>query len=332
VPGLAARFPGLADDAWPPAPALSQWLNRARRRSFAPTGFEHAALSLFEVSTSGHDLPIAPFAYLSDIGRAPKGQCWCADLVHLRADTRGLILFEAATCRVSPKELHALFVLLRDFLADSEWCLEAGDGPRWYLRGPEGQDLQTTPLSGVRGRHVAEYLPRGRDAAEWLRRNNEMQMLLHGHPLNRERANRGLPILNSLWISGGGQLPAPARTPFTRIHGDRPLLCGLGRWSRCTTAALPPDATALLGALEPAERGLLLLDGLELPAAYGEVRQWCSAVEEYERIWFAPLLQALSRGRLQRLTLMPLNGQLYRLARADLWRLWRRRRSWHIDM
>jgi hypothetical protein len=332
VPGLAARFPGLADDAWPAAPALSRWLSRARRGALPAGGLERSSLALFEVGASNDALPVAPFAYLGDTGRSPPGYCWCADLVHLRADTQGLILFEAATCRVSPEERRALFVLLREFLIECGWQLEEGDPLRWYLRGPGAGDLQTTPLSEVRGQSVAGYLPRGKGAAAWLKRSNEVQMLLHSHPVNRARADRGLPVLNSLWISGGGRLPAPRQTPFTRILGDSPLLRGLGLWSGAATAGLPQDPGTLLAGLQPTDRALLLLDGLELPAGYGDLREWLRVVEEYERSWLEPLLQALSRGGLRRLSLVPGNGQRYRLTRAALWRPWRRSRPWHIHM
>ena len=42
---------------------------------------------------------------------------------------------------------------------------------------------------------------------------NEVQVLLHQHPLNAARQTRGLPPVNSVWFWGAGRLPAPGPSP-----------------------------------------------------------------------------------------------------------------------
>lgn len=328
VPGLAAQFPGIADEAFPAAPALSKWLGRADREPFSAAGMEQAALALFEVAYAGDCAPLAPFSYLADTGHPPSGCCWCIDPVHLRADTHGLILFDAATFQLSGQERQALFVTLRDFLSEAGWRLESGATQRWYLHGLTQDQLQTTLLSRVCGKPVGDYLPRGSAAAEWMQRSNEMQMLLHSHPVNRERAARGLPAVNSVWISGGGILPESGQRVFDRVYSDHPLLRGLGLWSGCGAQPLPQDADALV--LDPGagQRMLLVADACLPAAAYGDVQRWGEVVARYERDWFAPLLQALARRRVQDLRLIALNGYSYRLRRPDLWRFWRRDVCW----
>ena len=328
MPGLAAHFTGVADDVFPAAPALSRWLARAAVEPFAADGMEQAALALFSVTPAGHGLPVAPFRYLADSGRAPAGCCWCVDPVHLRADTHGLILFDAATCRLSEAERQALFVTLRDFLSETDWRLEASDSQNWYLHGLSQDQLHTTLLSRVCGKPVSDYLPRGRAAAQWMQRSNEMQMLLHRHAVNQERVARGLPALNSVWISGGGVLPEARRAPFAQVYCDDPLLRGLALWSGAATDSPPHDAGGLPPGPAAGRRVLLVLDACLAAAAYGDAQQWSEIVARYERDWFAPLLQALSARRLQALELVALNGYRYRLRRGDLWRFWRRSVRW----
>ncbi len=328
MPGLAAHFAGVADDVFPAAPALSRWLARAAAEPFAAAAMEQAALALFGVAAAGDDTPVAPFRYLADTGRAPAGCCWCVDPVHLRADTQGLILFDAASCRASEPERQALYVTLRDFLAETDWRLETSDSHNWYLHGLEQDQLHTTLLSQVCGKPVSDYLPRGRAAAQWMQRSNEMQMVLHRHPVNQERAARGLPALNSVWISGGGVLPEARPATFAQVYSDDPLLRGLALWSGATSDPPPHDAGGLLPAHAAGQRMLLVLEGCLAAVAYGAAQQWSEVVARYERDWFAPLLQAQSARRLQALELVALNGYRYRLRRGDLWRFWRRTVRW----
>ena len=328
MPGLAAHFGGVADDVFPAAPALSRWLARAAAEPFTAVAMEQAALALFGVASAGHGPTVAPFRYLADTGHAPAGCCWCVDPVHLRADTRGLILFDAVSCRLSEPEREALFVTLRDFLSETDWCLETTDSHNWYLHGLAQDQLHTTPLSQVCGKPVSDYLPRGRAAVQWMQRSNEMQMLLHSHPVNQERAARRLPAVNSVWISGGGVLPEARRAPFGQVYSDDPLLRGLALWSGAASDPPPSNASGLLPGPATGRRMLLVREACLAAAAYGDAQQWSEVVVRYERDWFAPLLQALSERRLQALELVALNGYRYHLRRRDLWRFWRRAVRW----
>jgi hypothetical protein len=57
-------------------------------------------------------------------------------------------------------------------------------------------------------------MPRSPQAAPLRRLQNEMQMLLYTHPVNDARAARGVPPVNSFWLSGTGALTT-VRTPAT---------------------------------------------------------------------------------------------------------------------
>ncbi len=148
-----------------PAPALSRLLSRAARQPCPAATAEHAALSLFGVDADETRLPVAPFRYFGEFGEAPSGYCLNADPVHLRADTHGLILFDASTLGVSDAESEALSLALAEYFAGHGWSLQAGSAQRWYLTGRDAGDLLTTPLAQVSGKTVERYLPRGPGAA-----------------------------------------------------------------------------------------------------------------------------------------------------------------------
>jgi hypothetical protein len=78
----------------------------------------------------------------------------------------------------------------------------------WVAELPEAADLEGCSLALAEGLNVEHYLPQGQQARVWRRILNEIQMLWHDHPVNRQRqALRQMPV-NALWF--GGRL-APRR-------------------------------------------------------------------------------------------------------------------------
>ena len=70
-------------------------------------------------------------------------------------------------------------------------------------------------------------------AKRWRKLQNEIQMLWHIGPVNEERGQRGMPSINSIWISGIGKLndvQAPALLKQSqRLIGSHPILAGLSK-------------------------------------------------------------------------------------------------------
>jgi hypothetical protein len=302
---------------------LCKWLSRGNKQGFPARNLEQAVLSAFDIPPADNECPAAPFSLLGASGEAPTGYCLYATPVHLRTDSSGLILFDASTLSISPEENQALAATAAELLAEDGWRLDARYPPHWYLSGGQPQRLFTTPLSRVQGRNVGGFLPVGEDASAWLRRINEIQMLMHAHPVNQRRAARGLPVVNSVWIWGGGVLPDHSGSHFSRVVADDALTRGLGRWSESPCEVVPDDAPLAINRMHRGERMLVVLERCGQPANYGKFEQWNQAVEWCERYWFAPLLDALARGRVQSLQLLALNGIRYTLRARDLWRFWR---------
>lgn len=328
APGLAEGFAGYAADAFTKAPALSRFLSRSRRQAFAARSLEEAALSLFRHRAGQAGLPVAPYSYLAETGHAPEGYCLRADPVHLQVDAGGLILFDASTFPFSKEESQALSDCVATFLSENGWHLNANHPRRWYLCGGNSQQLTTLPLSLVRGKSVGELLPHGQDASEWLSRCNEIQMLMASHPVNRQRAARGLPLVNSLWIWGGGMLADKSGRCYSKVFANDVFVRGLGIRDQACCESAPQHAQALLNGIETGDRTLLVLDGCSAAAAYQDFPHWNEAVERYEQQWFAPLLRALVTRQLQSLELLPLNGYRYRMVFRQAWQLWKRSRSY----
>jgi hypothetical protein len=297
------------------------WLRRATIDNFAATLTEQAVATLCGLGDASP--PVAALSYLDDFGELPNGYCLRADPVHLRTDTGGLILFDSASFELGAAESRALVDTLAGHLAVDGWTLAHRDPRRWYLVGERPQELVTTALPALRGTPVPACSFTGTDAPVWTARLNELQMLMHNHPVNQARAARGQVPVNSLWLWGGGEAPAPAAADCSRVLGDNPFARGCARY--CDLPAGPPGARAADTLPAAGERQLVVLEDCRTAAAYDDFAGWQTALQRLEHDWFAVLLRALRTGRLERLDLLPLNGRRYCLPRRRLLAVWKGR-------
>lgn len=245
------------------------------------------------------------------------GRWLCADPVGLRFAREHLLLVGAAELAISAAEAGELVAgLNREFRDIGQF--EVATPERWYLRPARPATAHFAPLAQVLGRPVAMFMPEGGDAAQWHRWINEIQVWLHNHPLNRAREEAGEPLVNSLWPWGGGAPAVPAAAPAPTVCADDPLVRGLARAAGARIAADP---------FAPAEDRLVYLERVHHCALRMDLDGWRAALEELERTLFVPLLEALRKGRIQRLALRSPGERAsleLDLARPALWPFWRR--------
>jgi hypothetical protein len=119
----------------------------------------------------------------------------------------------------------------------------------WLASGSVFKQLPTASLERARGARVDRWMPRQPQAQALRRLQNEMQMLLYTHPINDARAAKGLPTINSFWISGTGELPSAAAPIAEKsecsVHHD------------LRTAALEDHAAGWLAAWQTLDTTLL---------------------------------------------------------------------------
>ncbi|MDH2915497.1 MAG: hypothetical protein PXX77_01330, partial [Gallionella sp.] len=145
---------------------------------------------------------VAPVRAVAD-GLIVGAEHWmCADPVHLQLQQSQVILQPEVKC--GAEESAALCAELNRHFEQDGLMFIASDPQRWYVRSAANSDVATTPLRVAAWRDVKAYQPEGKDALRWRSLANEIQMLLHEHPVNTAREARGLPTINSLWLWGGG--------------------------------------------------------------------------------------------------------------------------------
>ena len=313
--------------------ALDRLLDRARHvpgtnaddslEALAFRAFGHAA------PHAGTDWPVAAFTALLDLDLEAEEGSRCrlrADPVHLRPDIDDLVLFDAADIDVSPYEAEALARTVNGALGPGGPRIDAAHPHRWYVVLDSPVRIATTPLSRVAGAGVSEALPRGPDAARWHRWMNEVQMALHECPVNVERERRHAAPVNSVWVWGAGSLPPAggAPVPFVRVWADDALLCGLARHCGVERGPSPAGAREWLAGDPRPGVHLATFDALYPAVRRADADAWREGVGRLSRSWALPLLDALDRGAVARVSLHDERGHRFSATRRGRFR-WRRR-------
>ncbi|OGT84700.1 MAG: hypothetical protein A3H91_04960 [Gammaproteobacteria bacterium RIFCSPLOWO2_02_FULL_61_13] len=321
IPGMLTRNPNLIGKLGALAlPALQRLLARGRRDTQAWPGIDAWLLERFCVERQ-EDWPSAPFALLGE-GKAPGDACWAhAEPVSLRADRDRLLLADAALLKIQADEARAMVATIEGHFGEA-LRLTVAAPERWYARLATPPRGETTPLAAVAGNQITP----GQGAMGWHVLMNEMQMLLHEHPLNQAREARGELPLNGIWLWGAGKL-APASTQFKSMAGGHPLALGLARHAGIAARALPASAGRWVSSVASQGIHVCVHDGLLAAANQGDFTLWLDTLARLEHDWFAPLHEALEAGRIGMVTLSL--GGARTLAsietiRQDLRRFWRR--------
>jgi hypothetical protein len=296
---------------------LRRWLSRADVASRPRSGFTEILCAANGLVTGGES-PVAPLSLLGE-GEVPGDWHWLrADPVHLRAERNDLILIDASQLNVRKPEAEAMIESLdRHFAAEGLRFL-ALTPSRWYVRLPGPASLKATPPEQAAGKSIDRLLPSGEDALLFHRRANEAQMLMHDHPVNLARAERGEAPINSVWFWGAGRLPHCPTAPAMHWWADDPFVIGLARCAGSRRDPLPANGSTWLHAAGTGTHALVL-PRLPGPA---EQRQL-----EIERAWLKPLATAVLRGEIGTATLATYRGGneiRCRLTRLALLKLWRR--------
>jgi hypothetical protein len=221
---------------------------------------------------------------------------------------------------LSAPETAALTQALNKFFAPDGLRFVASEGSRWYVECVAPQRIATTPLWRAIGGSMLVQLPTGADAPAWRARLNEVQMLLHAHPVNAAREENGRPRVASLWWWGGGPWPAIGPATVDAVVGGP-------RWVVAACAAgridFQPRRSGAASILQTGlGRTLLILDD-----DWEQSAMTPEPIVRWDREWFGALRAALDAGRLEQATLLfpwgegALRVELARPRRSG-WRRW----------
>ena len=225
-----------------------------------------------------------------------------ADPAWVQPDMTGVRLLACGSMPLDMDEAQAFQQALQPAFADAGLRLEISAPACWQLRLPADMRVPdfVVPEQAL-GEDLYQHLPQGADGRAWRVLLNEVQVLLHQHPLNAARQSRGLAPVNSVWLWGAGRLPARRSGAFAGVAGNDALLLALAARAGIPGRHLTQDAMA-------AAQSGWLLDLQALPTA------------ELAQDWW-PAMQALAQR--QALHFAFASGERWSWRPWHRWRIWR---------
>ena len=254
------------------------------------------------------DWPLAPLALLGEEAQQAAGYWFVVHPVHFVLQRDYFTLGDAVPLNAMEAELLAA-ALNQHFTQDGLRFVTSKTSDFLYLHVNDEVDVSTYSLSEAMGRDVGKYMPHGKHGMKFQALLNEVQMLLHDHPINQALEKRGLLAVNSLWLSGGGCFEAinpSAQTPAFQLFANDALSAGLAKWSGVSSASVKDYASLKL-----------VGDGLMVVANNRDL----------ESDWFAPMLKSLKQEELDTLRChFDVHGMTFtlHLKPRDMWKFWRK--------
>jgi hypothetical protein len=313
----AALAEASSQQSLPELTTLAAWLGRGARQGVTASAWREWLLAAVTPTASGvlQAWAAGPsVAWASGLASLGNDATWClAQPVHLAAGIDHLRLAPLRLLALSGADVQELGASMQAHFGDSDFTVAGIVGGNWVLRFTDPVDCATQAPDAAVGRDVHGYMPTGRDGARIRSRLNELQMLLHEHPVNQRRERAGQLPVNGAWLWGFGVVPARAlalEVADWELRAADPWLRALwqGQGGRVPTPAWPMAAV---------QGGTLV--ALEEPPAAAAVESllWL------ERELLQPLAAGLRAGSIARVEL--LLGDTEWLVRAgDRWRVWRR--------
>ena len=188
----------------------------------------------------GGHVPLAPVLLLGQTSQAvnPSEAVACLQPIHLHATRDHLILMGQNQIDLTKTESAELLKAALPFIEEDFQSSILFEGQHyWFIPAGPFASLASYSVDQAHGRNIDWWMPRdtneGGIAKRWRKLQNEIQMLWHISSVNEEREQRGMPSINSLWISGIGKLSdvqAPQAIEQSNcLYGSHPLLAGLAK-------------------------------------------------------------------------------------------------------
>lgn len=114
-------------------------------------------------------------------------------------------IIDHSSSEISTEDAAVLLKTVRDQLQDDVYKFYVGTSYRHLTIWKNGDVVELTPPHDVLGKVIGEYLPKDAKLREFMAKSYD---ILNNHPINIERAKKGLNKANSLWFWGAGTKPA----------------------------------------------------------------------------------------------------------------------------
>lgn len=113
-------------------------------------------------------------------------------------------IIDHSASEISTEDAAVLMEAIQKEMNNDIYQYYVGTSYRHLTIWDKGEVVELTPPHDVLGQKIAQYLPGDEKLREMMRRSYD---ILNNHPLNVERAKKGLNKANSLWFWGAGTKP-----------------------------------------------------------------------------------------------------------------------------
>lgn len=113
-------------------------------------------------------------------------------------------VIDHSSSEITTEDAAILLEAVREALETSTYKYYLGTSYRHLTIWDKGEVATLTPPHDILGKVIGKYLPEEKELKEMMVKSFE---ILNNHPLNRERAKKGLHKANSIWFWGAGTRP-----------------------------------------------------------------------------------------------------------------------------
>jgi len=114
-------------------------------------------------------------------------------------------IIDHSSGEISTEDAAILLDAVKKVLENETYQFYVGTSYRHLLIWNKGEVVELTPPHDILGKKIGEYLPKDAKLYEMMEKSFA---ILNHHPLNVERAKKGLNKANSIWFWGAGTRPA----------------------------------------------------------------------------------------------------------------------------
>lgn len=231
-----------------------------------------------------------------------------ADPISLKADRDSATLIRPEQLALTVEESTLMIEALNEFVAEDGLLFFSQHPHEWYMSGMSAEALESYPPSFLANRNASTFLPDGDGAAPWRRLMTEVQMLLHSHPVNQRREQRGLMPVNSVWFWGGAPLQQPSvdAIPLV-IYADENEVQSLAKHVGLTCLPLAQFSSDISN--DVVDEACVVVD-LSIVQAWlnADVQQLDHELARIHEQWLQPLSRLVGTGQLEQFRILTEDG------------------------
>ena len=325
IPGLWSLLRHGGDEIWAGMPSLQRLLKRSDSDCDNP--LESEALLLEQFGWQGgadSDVPVAALERLG-LGLDCEGFWFRADPVNLQEDQNYLMMSYPSMLDLDRQEAEALVDSINQHFTEDGWSLYVDESQRWYLKLNKDPGIQTTAAWRAVGKDIFGLMPTGENSRQWHAWLMELQMLLHSHPVNLARTERGLAAVSGIWVWGGGVLPILENDQFM-LYGNMPFMRGVSQRSSCDLFGLTGSLLDIYDKVVAEKKQLIMLEHARAALLSGDMESGIKALQQLEQEVFQPLLGLLQAKKITTLRIIDTPGRIVNISSNGIRKWWRRRK------